>query len=76
VPYLPVAIAQAGVAGVSTYGISQVVKQYLANGAAWGPLGPKTVVHQILDSLDQDHILNRIKTELRSKLQVTRQAAT
>jgi GTPase len=73
-PYLPVAIAQAGVAGVSTYGIGQVVKQYLANGAAWGPLGPKTVVHQILDSLDQDHILNRIKTELRSKLQVTRQA--
>jgi GTPase len=67
--YAPVAIAQAGVAGFSTYGVGQVVKQYLANGAAWGPQGPKTVVHQILNSLDQTYILNRIKAELRAKLQ-------
>jgi GTPase len=71
ISYTPVAIAQAGVAGFSTYGIGQVVKQYLANGAAWGPQGPKTVVRQILDSLDQTHILNRIKTELREKLKIT-----
>ncbi len=67
-PYLSVAITQAGVAGVSSYGIGQVTKQYLANGASWGPNGPKTVVQQIISSLDQTYILNRIKTELREKL--------
>jgi len=67
-PYLSVAIAQAGVAGVSSYGIGQVTKVYLANGAAWGPDGPKAVVNRILASLDETSILSRIKDELRSKL--------
>jgi len=67
-PYLSVAIAQAGVAGVSSYGIGQVTKVYLANGAAWGPDGPKAVVNSILASLDETSILSRIKDELRSKL--------
>ncbi|MEM7760263.1 MAG: GTP-binding protein, partial [Cyanobacteria bacterium P01_A01_bin.40] len=35
-PYLSVAIAQGGVAGVSSYAIGQVTKTYLANGASWG----------------------------------------
>lgn len=68
VPYVSVAITQAGVAGVATYGIGQVAKTYLANGASWGPGGPKEVVSNILESLDEDSILNRIKGELRSKI--------
>ena len=67
-PYLSVAIAQGGVAGVSTYAIGQVTKTYLANGASWGEQSPKVVVQKILDSLDEKSILNRIKTELRAKL--------
>ena len=67
-PYLSVAIAQGGVAGVSSYAIGQVTKTYLANGASWGPEGTKTVVTNILDSLDERSILNRIKSELRAKL--------
>ena len=43
-PYLSVAITQAAVAGVSSYAIGQVTKTYLANGASWGPDGPKAVV--------------------------------
>ena len=66
--YLSVAIAQGGVAGVSSYVIGQVTKSYLANGASWGPEGTKTVVTNILDSLDERSILNRIKSELRAKL--------
>lgn len=68
VPYVSVALTQAGVAGVSSYGIGQVTKAYLANGAAWGPGGPKAVVSRILASLDETSILNRIKDELRAKL--------
>ncbi|MBD2185329.1 DUF697 domain-containing protein [Planktothrix sp. FACHB-1355] len=66
--YVSVAITQAGVAGVSSYGIGQVTKAYLANGASWGPDGPKAVVSRILASLDESSILNRLKDELRAKL--------
>ena len=67
-PYLSVAIAQGAVAGVSSYGIGQITKTYLANGATWGEQAPKTVVRDILDSLDQESILHRIKAELQAKL--------
>lgn len=70
-PYVSVAISQAAVAGVSSYGIGEVTKRYLINGASWGPNGPKTVVNEILSSLDQATILNRIKTELQEKLDPT-----
>lgn len=67
-PYLSVAITQAGVAGVSSYAIGEITKTYLANGASWGENGPKAVVQNILDSLDETSILNRIKWELKAKL--------
>jgi GTPase len=67
-PYLSVAVTQAAIGGVSAYGIGQVTKAYLANGASWGDDGPKAVVSKILSSLDEDSILNRIKDELRAKL--------
>ncbi|MGP1373828.1 MAG: GTP-binding protein [Almyronema sp.] len=70
-PYLPVAITQASVAGVSTYSIGQVIKAYLANGGSWGADGPKVLVNNILESLDEKSILNRIKAELRAKLETS-----
>ncbi len=72
--YLSVATTQATVAGVSSYGIGQVTKVYLANGASWGPEGPKAVVRSILDSLDEASILNRIKDELTLKIGRSREA--
>jgi len=68
-PYTSVAMTQAAVVGVATYGIGLVTKQYLANGATWGAEGPKPVVSRILDNLDEASILNRIKAELAQKLQ-------
>jgi hypothetical protein len=73
-PYLSVAITQAGVAGFSSYAIGQVTKAYLANGASWGPEGPKTVVSRIIASLDETSIMGRIKEELREKLMGARSA--
>jgi len=75
VPYLSVAIAQGSVAGVSSYAIGNITKTYLANGASWGPDGPKAIVSRILDSLDETSILNRIKQELSAKLGPKRRAA-
>jgi uncharacterized protein (DUF697 family) len=67
-PYLSVALTQGAVAGVSSYGIGQVTKAYLANGATWGPDGPKAVISKILATLDESSILNRIKEELLTKV--------
>lgn len=66
--YVSVAVTQASVAGVSTYGIGQVAKTYFARGASWGPEGPKAVVQQILHSMDETSILSQIKEELQQKL--------
>jgi GTPase len=71
-PYVTVALTQASVAGISSYGIGQVTKAYLANGATWGPDGPKAVIGRILATLDETSILNRIKDELQLKLKVRR----
>jgi len=68
-PYLSVALSQAGVAAVSTYGIGQVVKAYLVNGASWGPEGPKAVINRILNSLDEHSILSRVKADLQARLE-------
>jgi uncharacterized protein (DUF697 family) len=67
-PYTSVAMAQAAAVGVATYGIGQVTKRYLTNGARWGPGGPKSVVSSILNDLDEASILSRIKTELAAKV--------
>ncbi|MBK4730389.1 GTP-binding protein [Oxynema sp. CENA135] len=72
VPYLSVALTQGSVAGFSSYGIGQVTKAYLANGASWGNDGPKAVVSRIIASLDETSIMGRIKEELREKLSARR----
>ncbi len=66
-PYTAIALTQAGIAGVSTYTIGQITKTYLANGASWGENSPKAVIDQILVTIDQDSIVDRIKQELRQK---------
>ncbi|EDX86801.1 GTPase, putative [Synechococcus sp. PCC 7335] len=73
-PYVSVALAQATVSGVSTYAIAQVTKTYLANGATWGKGGPKAVVAQILSELDEDSIMQQIRQELATKLELQRWA--
>jgi GTPase len=66
-PYTAVALTQASIAGVSTYTIGQVTKTYLVNGASWGDNSPKSVITQILDTIDKHSIVDRIKEELGSR---------
>jgi GTPase len=67
-PYTAIAIAQATAAGVATYAIGQITKNYLANGATWNSGSPKRAVSEILSSIDEDSIISRIKQELSTKL--------
>jgi GTPase len=67
-PYTAIALTQASIAGVSTYTIGQVTKTYLANGASWGDNSPKSVIAQILVTIDEHSIVDRIKQELGFRL--------
>lgn len=63
-PYTAIALTQASIAGVATYAIGQVTKTYLANGASWGDNSPQSVITQIMSTIDENSIVDRIKQEL------------
>ena len=66
--YATVAPIQAFAAGYTSRVIGEAAKVYLRNGASWGPAGPKTVIQSILDSLDRESVMSRIREELRRRL--------
>ena len=63
--------AQGGIAYYSTYVVGQIASEYLAKGKSWGEGGPKSVVKQILDSLDRDSVLADAKKEIRARIGAT-----
>ncbi len=66
--YAAVAPIQAFAAGYTSRVIGEAAKVYLRNGASWGPAGPKTVIQSILDSLDRESVMSRIREELSRRL--------
>lgn len=60
--------AQGAIAWYSTYVVGRVAGEYLARGKSWGAGGPKRVVRDILDSLDQDTVLKEARREIRTRL--------
>jgi len=60
--------AQGAIAYYSTYVVGQIAAEYLANGKSWGEGGPKSVVQEILDSLDRDTVLKQARKEIRARL--------
>lgn len=68
-PYVSVAVTQGAIAGLTTKIIGQASQTYLANGGSWAGENPKTIVQNIIDSLDQKSILHRLRQELTLKIQ-------
>ncbi len=66
--YTSVALTQAVLAGFSCYAIGESARRYLAQGASWGPEGPKAAITQILADLDEASITARIREEIRNKI--------
>lgn len=58
------AIAQAGIAGYGAYAVGHAAQVYLEQGCTWGPLGPSTVIQDILSQVESDTILYRLRQEL------------
>ncbi|HIK20854.1 MAG TPA: DUF697 domain-containing protein [Synechococcus sp. M44_DOE_062] len=66
--YGSVALTQAVLAGFSCYAIGESARRYLAQGASWGPEGPKAAIAQILADLDEASITARLREEIRRKI--------
>lgn len=62
------AIAQAGIAGYGAYTVGHAAQVYLEQGCTWGPLGPSTVIQDILTQVEPDTILYRLRQELCQQL--------
>ena len=58
--------AQGLLAYYATFVTGQAAKHYFAQGKQWGGDGPKSVIREILDSLDRDSILAGAQRELGS----------
>ncbi|NJO44129.1 MAG: DUF697 domain-containing protein [Cyanobacteria bacterium CRU_2_1] len=62
--YGTTAIAQASLAGYGSYRIGKAAQTYLENGCTWGPQGATTVIQDILEQVDADTIVYRLRREL------------
>lgn len=66
--YAGAAIAQAGAAGYGTYIVGQAAQVYLKRGCTWGQLGANTVIQEILNQVEPNTILFRLRQELGHRL--------
>ena len=66
--YAGTAIAQASLAGFGAYAVGRAVQIYLEQGCSWGPQGANTVIQDILNQLDSNTIIYRIRQELSEQL--------
>lgn len=66
--YAGTAITQAGIAGYGAYAIGQAAQVYLEQGCSWGPLGPSTVIQDILNQVEPNTIVYRLRQELGEQL--------
>ena len=58
------AVTQAGIAGYGAYTVGHAAQVYLEQGCTWGPLGASTVIQDILNQVEPDMILYRLRQEL------------
>jgi small GTP-binding protein len=62
--YAGAAIAQAGIAGYGAYAVGRAAQVYLERGCTWGQLGASTVIEEILNQVEPNTILYRLRQEL------------
>ena len=62
--YAGAAITQAGIAGYGTYAVGKAAQVYLERGCTWGQLGASMVIQEILNQVEPNTILYRLRLEL------------
>jgi GTPase SAR1 family protein/uncharacterized protein (DUF697 family) len=63
-----VLLTQAGAAGYGTYVVGKAAQVYLEQGCTWGPNGVKTVMQDILKTIDSESTIARVLQELEEQL--------
>ena len=63
--------AQGTLAWYATYVTGRAAESWFAKGKSWGSEGPKDTIREILDSLDQDSILQTARVDILNKLKMT-----
>lgn len=58
------AIAQASLAGYGTYRVGKAAQVYLEQGCTWGEQGANTVIQDILEQVEPDMVMYRLRREL------------
>ncbi|MBV2091600.1 MAG: GTP-binding protein [Candidatus Thiodiazotropha sp. (ex Ctena orbiculata)] len=66
------AAAQGGMGYYTTYVVGLAAQRYFSQGRSWGSEGPKTIVQQILDSVDKDSILQQASDDIRQRLKLAK----
>lgn len=62
--YLSTASLQGAIAGYGTYIVGQVAQIYLEQGCTWGDLGSSTLITKILNQIEPNTIIYRLRQEL------------
>ncbi len=62
------ALSQGAIAGYGAYAVGKAAQEYLQNGCSWGPLGPSTVIQEILSQVEANTILHRLRQDLGNQL--------
>lgn len=60
--------AQAGASGYGTYAVGKAAQAYLEQGCTWGSHGVKAVMKDVLNQIDTDSVVTRLRQELEAKL--------
>ncbi len=68
--YTAIGVAQGGAAATTSYVLGQAAKIYLAGGCQWGPMGIKTVIHQILARAKANSVVDRLRDDLKRKVKL------
>lgn len=66
--YAGAALTQASIAGYGAYAVGQAAQVYLERGCTWGQLGASTVIQEILNQVEPNTILYRLRQELGRQL--------
>jgi len=66
--YASVAIAQGALAGYGTHVVGQAAQVYLEQGCTWGETGASTLIRNILQDVDRQSILYRLRLELQETM--------
>ena len=59
--YAGVAVTQASIAAYGTYTVGKAAQVYLEQGCTWGEFGIDTVIEKILNQVDKDTVIHRLK---------------